>query len=169
MLARSSDGGNSWREWVISDKRFKPKPIVGGPSSYQGDHISLIANRNKLHAFWMDDRTGLYQIWSAVIELSLVGAAEEAPSKPFGFQIFQNYPNPFNPSTTIEYSVASEQFVELSVYDLLGRKVAVLVNGTQPAGLHSIHFDASSLSSSVYFYELRSGTAKLTKKLLYLK
>jgi hypothetical protein len=77
---------------------------------------------------------------------------------PTEFSLEQNYPNPFNPETVIKYTVAKESFVNLSVYDVLGQKVAELVNETTKAGRHEVNFDASHLSSGVYFYKLSTGS-----------
>ncbi|MEP1306109.1 MAG: endonuclease [Balneola sp.] len=81
----------------------------------------------------------------------------------------QNYPNPFNPSTVITYKLRSSQSVSLAVYDQLGRRVAQLVNGKQSNGTHQLTFDASGLSSGVYFYRLKTETSLITKKMLLIK
>jgi Secretion system C-terminal sorting domain len=81
----------------------------------------------------------------------------------------QNYPNPFNPKTTLEYAIASRQFVSLKVYDLLGGEIAVLVNEEKPAGEHIVELDASQLSSGIYFYRLRAGSYVKTKKMIVMK
>ncbi|MCL5028721.1 MAG: T9SS type A sorting domain-containing protein [Bacteroidetes bacterium] len=88
------------------------------------------------------------------------------------FQLFQNYPNPFNPTTTIKYSIPAAQKdsnVSLTVYDILGNKVAELVNEEKPAGNYEIKFDASKLSSGVYFYTLNAGNYSGSKKIILLK
>lgn len=81
----------------------------------------------------------------------------------------QNYPNPFNPSTTISYQMDSPQTVTLTVYDQLGRKVSVLSNGRMSSGKHWVTFDASDLSSGLYFYRLRTESSVLTRKMLLIK
>jgi hypothetical protein len=81
----------------------------------------------------------------------------------------QNYPNPFNPVTTIKYQIPSEGLVELKVYNVLGEEVAALVNEIKNAGNYIVTFDASSLSSGVYLYEIKAGEFKSTKKLLLMK
>jgi len=81
----------------------------------------------------------------------------------------QNYPNPFNPSTNISFSVPHSEFVNLSIYDILGRKVSELVNQNLNAGTHNYDFDASYLSSGVYVYKLIVGVKTVTKKMLLLK
>lgn len=88
---------------------------------------------------------------------------------PHIFELHQNYPNPFNPVTVIRYALPADGYVELSVYDALGRKVAGLVNGHMQAGEHRVQFDASCLSSGVYYYELRAGDLKLTKKMILIE
>ncbi len=81
----------------------------------------------------------------------------------------QNYPNPFNPTTGIRFELPSSQFVNLAVYDLLGRRVAMLVNEDMSAGSHFVNFDASALSSGVYVYRLEAGGQVLTRKMTLLK
>ena len=86
-----------------------------------------------------------------------------------GFTLEQNYPNPFNPLTTIRYSLPSEGSVELTVFDVFGSKIETLINQRQPAGNYSIDFNASHLSSGIYFYRLSAGNLSQTKKLILLK
>ncbi|RNC83338.1 MAG: T9SS C-terminal target domain-containing protein [Balneola sp.] len=81
----------------------------------------------------------------------------------------QNYPNPFNPVTTINYTIKDRSEVSIDVYNLLGRKVASLVNGVKEPGTYSVNFDASNLSSGIYIYELRSGTTVLKEKMTLIK
>ena len=88
---------------------------------------------------------------------------------PTGFYVSQNYPNPFNPSTAISYQLSANSFVTLKVYDVLGREVAMLVNGKQSAGYHEVTFDAAKLSSGVYFYRISVGKFSSVKKLVVIK
>jgi len=85
------------------------------------------------------------------------------------FFIEQNYPNPFNPSTKIKYGIAKAGNVEISVYNILGSKVASLVNGFKPAGTYSVNFDASKLSSGIYFYKITANGFVQTKKMILEK
>lgn len=88
------------------------------------------------------------------------------PSTP---ELSQNYPNPFNPSTTINYGVPQTGQVNLEVYNVLGQKVSTLVNTNQRAGRYSINFDASNLSSGMYFYRLQTAGKVLTEKMMLIK
>ena len=88
---------------------------------------------------------------------------------PKQYALQTNYPNPFNPVTTIAYSLPKESNVSLFVYDLLGKQVAAVVNGKQPAGDYSVAFDASRLASGVYMYRLQAGSFVQTKKMVLMK
>lgn len=88
---------------------------------------------------------------------------------PKTFELSQNYPNPFNPSTTITYQIPVASKVKLEVYDLLGKKVATLVNAPQEAGLYDFTLNANMLSSGVYFYRLQAGSFVQTKKMMLVK
>ena len=88
---------------------------------------------------------------------------------PNSYSLYQNYPNPFNPSTTIFYSVKNEENVTIKVYDVLSNEVDVLVNERKSAGSYSVTFDASNLSSGIYFYRLTAGNFTETKKLILMK
>jgi hypothetical protein len=85
------------------------------------------------------------------------------------FVLFQNYPNPFNPSTIINYSLPVPGQVTLRVLDILGREVATLVNEQKEVGTHTIKFDASNLTSGIYFYQITAGKYSETRKLILQK
>jgi hypothetical protein len=88
---------------------------------------------------------------------------------PIHLSLAQNFPNPFNPTTTIVYSLSNREFVELSVFDLLGRKTATLASGVTEPGEHRITFDAGGLPSGVYFYRLRTRDFEQTRKFVLLR
>ncbi len=85
------------------------------------------------------------------------------------FELAQNFPNPFNPSTVISYQLSTTSLVRLDVFDMLGRRVTTLVNEAQPAGTHSVLFNAATLASGVYFYRLQAGNNVATKKMMLVK
>lgn len=88
---------------------------------------------------------------------------------PGSFSLYQNYPNPFNPATQIIFDLPESGLTKLAVYDILGREVNVLLNGFKPAGKYTVSFDASGLSSGIYFYTLQSGKVKMTRKMILSK
>jgi hypothetical protein len=88
---------------------------------------------------------------------------------PKTFNLSQNYPNPFNPVTKIEYAVPNDVKVTLKIYDVLGREVNVLVNEVKKAGYYSVEWNGSSLSSGIYFYQMKAGDFVAVKKMMMIK
>jgi hypothetical protein len=84
-------------------------------------------------------------------------------------QLFQNYPNPFNPSTTIEFVLPKPEYVELKVFNMLGREVASLISNNMSAGVHQYQFNGSDLASGIYYYQLIAGDYMGVKKMILLK
>lgn len=100
---------------------------------------------------------------------TVVVSVDEIENIPYEFTLEQNYPNPFNPVTIIQYAIGSRQFVTLKVFDILGNEIATLVNEEKNAGNYEINFDASGLTSGIYFYTLTSDNFTETKKLVLMK
>lgn len=90
-------------------------------------------------------------------------------SAPTEFKLFQNYPNPFNPETKIEYLLPEARQVRLAIYDVLGQEIRTLINDMEEAGYKSVDFDATGLSSGVYFYSLRADRSVEVRKMLISK
>ncbi len=119
----------------------------------------------------------IYRLANPVTEIR----AEE--NIPVTFMLYQNYPNPFNPTTTIKYSIpvgdatrlaigqdfASPTFVNLKIYDALGREIATLVNERKSPGTYAVTFNAEGLSSGVYYYKIQAGDFAMTRKMILLK
>ncbi len=139
------------------------------PLTYASDQVPdtcliqiFIVNQGAVHAgstFLVDD-------------LSLGGTATSAEAEgevPAKYNLSQNYPNPFNPSTTISYDLPLRSHVSLAVYNTLGQQLVQLVNEEVEAGRHEVKFDATGLSSGVYFYRLQAGSVVVTKKMSLLK
>lgn len=113
-----------------------------------------------------------YTISSAGQPVTLNMTTDEKSSVaelPVAFSLSQNYPNPFNPETLIRYSLPEKVHVNLAVYNLLGQKVAVLMNDEQAPGHHEVIFDASRLSSGIYIYRLQAGNYTSTKQMTLIK
>ena len=89
--------------------------------------------------------------------------------QPDGFQLFQNYPNPFNPSTVISYQLPVPGYVNVVIYNSLGQKLQMLVNEKQESGMHSVKFDASHLTSGVYYYKLQVGNRVQIRKMALIR
>jgi protocatechuate 3,4-dioxygenase beta subunit len=116
-------------------------------------------------------------ITSAGWKVQIPMGVEENIAIPKEYALMQNFPNPFNPTTMIRYALPSYSKVSLKIYDVLGREVATVVNEEQPAGWREVRWDASSISSGIYFYRItalqkdgaRAGSFVETKKLMFLK
>ena len=100
---------------------------------------------------------------------NVTNVAVEDDVVPGSFALQQNYPNPFNPATAIEYTVPATSKVRLEVFDILGRSVAVLVNGEQAVGTYTVRFDAARLASGLYLYRLTAASKVQVKTMLLLK
>ncbi len=103
------------------------------------------------------------------ITLDPVSVEQINSAIPQDFALEQNYPNPFNPTTTIKYSIPEVSYVELIVFDILGKEVATLVNEEKPAGNYSVDLYATKFASGIYFYKLQAGTFFQTKKMILIK
>ncbi|GIV45288.1 MAG: hypothetical protein KatS3mg036_0106 [Ignavibacterium sp.] len=103
--------------------------------------------------------------------LNIVTDVEDEKQVPTEFSLEQNYPNPFNPSTKIKYVIPNgvRNLVTLKIYDILGNEVATLVNEEKPAGIYEVEFNASQLSSGIYFYKINAGSFSDTKKMILIK
>ncbi|HEY3293987.1 MAG TPA: T9SS type A sorting domain-containing protein [bacterium] len=117
----------------------------------------------------------LWESWRVALdihtgEVVVPNAVRPAPAVTAeGFALLPNFPNPFNPSTTVPFVLPKSAHVDLKVYDVVGREVATLVNGTLPAGAHSARFEANHLPNGIYFCRLHAGPQMLTRKVLLLK
>ena len=173
FLSRSDDGGNNWNDYLISDHRFKPKAVGGvAGAGNQGDNIGMTSANGKILPLWMDDHTGVYQVWMAVIDYTTIGVKNISSEIPSLFDLKQNYPNPFNPETRIVFHVPAEisnEKIELNVYDILGNKIRTLINKKLTQGIYEAVFDGTNLPSGIYLYRLNADTYSQTKKMVLVK
>ena len=100
---------------------------------------------------------------------STIGITNISSEMPDGYTLSQNYPNPFNPSTNLEFGISKSGFVSLKIFNTLGKEVATLVNENLSAGTYKYSFDASGLTSGIYFYTLTAGEFTETKRMLLVK
>jgi ligand-binding sensor domain-containing protein len=156
-----------------------------GNPTYQGVYLSTDSGRS-----WSGVNTGLVDssvfalavngnslfagtseagVWRRPLSEMITSVENWSSELPREFRLLQNYPNPFNPSTNIKYELQRSSEVRLTVYDMLGREVSVLVNEKKDAGVHEVKFDGTGLSSGVYFYRLTAGSFTQTRKLVLMK
>ena len=114
------------------------------------------------------DAAGKKAIGAGIV-LGTTSIADRREGVPSQFELGQNYPNPFNPATVISYALPAALNVNLSVFNVLGEVVAVLVDGRQSAGYHQAAFEGAGLASGVYFYRLKAGDYVSTKRLLLVR
>jgi hypothetical protein len=103
------------------------------------------------------------------VRLIATGVADDDPGLSRSFRLLQNYPNPFNPSTTIRFGLPYPSFITLTVYDILGRQVAQLLNERRQAGYHDVMFRSDGLAGGVYFYRMKAEDFVASNKLLLLR
>ncbi len=112
-------------------------------------------------------------LYSAIANVTInpqgVTSVNESSTIPENFVLSQNYPNPFNPETTIKFSIPTQQFVSLKVYDILGNEVATLVSEVKQAGNYQVKLNGANLSSGIYFYSLKAGNFTKTLKMTLIK
>jgi len=106
---------------------------------------------------------------TTAVDVKSVDVKSEEMVIPNEFVMNQNYPNPFNPTTRITYQIPELSFVTLKVFDVLGNEIKTLVNEEKPVGYYEIKFDASSLASGIYIYQLHAGSFIETKKMILLR
>jgi len=176
--------------WVSQGDSAAAKPIMPiGQGEYfgyssdvlQGDITSFCTLCQTTYRYpgvslWEYNQISHQYVWEEYTAAWQPSAVPPAHPIPTTIRLSQNYPNPFNPSTVIEYTVGGVRLqesgvrdVRLVVYDILGREVAVLVNERKPPGIYEVRFDASGLSSGVYFYRLTVGNFVETRNMVVLK
>ena len=150
--------------WIVNTIIHQWQWTRGDPSTY----ANRLAANDFYGASQTDDDECYYDdYWIGDNPVSVKPEDQEAIS--VNFNLEQNYPNPFNPSTSIKYSVPESGNIRLSVFNIVGEEVAVLVDGFSQAGFYEVTFDASNLSTGVYLYKLQSANSVQTKKMMLLK
>lgn len=170
FLSRSTDGGFTWTDYRVSDKRFKPTPVSGaGGQGNMGDNLGITSGNGKLYPVWMANYTGKFQTWSAIVDYTTIGIQQIGTEIPRTYSLSQNYPNPFNPSTKIKFTIPENENALLTVYNALGEEVAVLFHGFLKAGIYETNWNALNEPSGIYFYRISSGNYSETKRMVLVK
>lgn len=190
-VARTGDGGTSWEVF--------PSPATGWGNSFgfspgnparawMTDNLKLyfsadtgrtwtqqlsfggrdIAFTDLYHGWMLGDNGTLYYTATGG-QGPAASVTVRSPNTVAGFALSQNYPNPFNPTTTIRVELPRASQVNLSVCDVLGREVCVLINERRDAGVYEVRFDGSNLASGVYFYRLTAGDNAASKKMIVVR
>lgn len=162
-LAQDDDGGYDWHskiEYVVPTDGNYYFLVIGEDAHVEPR--SQTSNRVR------DPARGEYKF--AITKKVSVGTAnEEELTNVYEFRLDQNYPNPFNPATTIRYQIGKQANVSLEVFNILGQKVATLVNAKQIPGMYHVSFDAHSLATGMYIYRLQAGDKVQINKMLLIK
>jgi len=163
-------------EFQMALKGLKIEPVAGTKIGLEAqiDDNDDGKVRRAIGKWWLEAGDYSWQVpghWGTAKLGALIPTdVQEAPAQiAENFQMAQNYPNPFNPVTTIAYTLKSGGKVRLAVYDLMGKEVALLVDGVQNAGTHQIKFSAEKLNSGIYFYKLQTADRVFTNKMTLMK
>ena len=161
-VARSTDGGETFHNYLVSNAAFETSK-----DEFLGDYINIIAYNGKAYAVWTQTNQFGRNIVLAKIDESTLDVTDHKIIT--NFSLYQNYPNPFNPATIISYNIPEKSFISLKIYDVLGNEIRVLVNEEKPSGFYEEEFNASGLTSGIYFYKLNTGKYSDVKKMILLK
>ena len=175
-LAGSSSGLITYSYWDVQTTGIS---AGAGDGSTDLSTAFALATNQMTGLSALEHMSGLdfEQVWSTSQDYPVLqwqdngqtGTSLELESLPNQLALGQNWPNPFNSQTIISYSLPGSMSVRLSVYDVLGRQVGLLVNKVQPAGLHEVRWDASGMSSGVYVYRLEAGGQSVTRNMMLLQ
>jgi hypothetical protein len=163
-LLRKKEGESAWTEVASyqTDNALRSLNALNGASYSFTDKTPLEVGKSydyQLRETGFDGQVATLETVTLTVRFNV---ARE-------YELAQNYPNPFNPTTTIRYQIPTAETVSLKVYDVLGKEVATLVSGRQEAGNYAVPFNASGLSSGMYFYQLQAGSFVETRKMMLVK
>lgn len=160
-IAKSSDGGETFENILISESSFYPDNPY-----FFGDYNNITAHNGQVRPTWTRADGAFLSIWTAIVDIS-TDMAEPQEQMPFSLE--QNYPNPFRESTYLAYKIRRPSVVTLSVYDVFGRRVAVLINNkSKEAGKYIKQFNATdyNIPSGVYYFTLQIGNIVEKQKMI---
>jgi len=165
-MARSTDGGNTFENYEVTDSSFTPNT-----GAFLGDYIGIIAFNDTVRPAWMAINGNSLSIWTALIDNNIPLGIDKVNSGSGNspIQLLQNSPNPFYQTTNIKFKLGKTENVDLAVYDLLGKKVATLYeNEVFSEGEHSYVFNATqyNLKQGVYYYSLNCNEYHHTCKMI---
>ena len=165
LVDLSTDGGSTWSNlvtWTTSHRSSHEIIQLPTAANKAAVKIRFTAIQPSWDWWWVIDNI-------CIKGYLLVGVGNSNSNVPKTYSLSQNYPNPFNPVTRISFELPKQGFVNLKVYDILGKEVKTLVNEVRGAGSYSVDFNASEFSTGVYFYRLESNGFTDTKKMMLIK
>ena len=165
-LARSTDGGETFSNFKVSQTSFTPTSSV-----FFGDYTNVSAYGGKVYPIWMRLDGSALSVWTAIVNDTVATGVVQETGHATSFALYQNFPNPFNPSTMIRFNVSTQEHVSLKLFDVLGREVATLIDGVVDPGEHTVVFNAwdYQISSGTYFYRMTAGSFSETKRCVLLQ
>ena len=171
LLAALGDSGNDLLlvELTKADSNYTAHVTQLAHNFLSPLGIELVDNKLYVMETGLNYNNNSPKLYEVTLPADNSTAVETQKSIPQSFRLYQNYPNPFNPATTINYTVPKMSFVTLKVYNILGQKIATLVNGEKQAGEYEVGFDGSNLTSGVYIYKMQAGSFSDVKKFVLMK
>ncbi len=162
-IARSVDGGETFQNFMVSETPFLPSSSV-----FFGDYTNITAFDGMVRPIWTRLQNGSLSVLTAIVDIS-VGIEEQKQKTTEPFTVQSNYPNPFKESTAIAFKINKPSVVNLKVYDVMGKEVAVVIDNKKLArGKYIEHFNAVNynLTSGIYYFVLRAGDFVKTQKIV---
>lgn len=169
---KSTDGGSTWTNPVLLETNASMDFRYPGIAEFNPNNnfVDVVYQQDpQPGSSAFSDNAPISRAQLLHRRLSTLSAGGDRTKTAMAYRLEQNYPNPFNPTTNISYVLPKAENVSLKVYDVLGREVATLVNEVKAAGAYTVPFNASNLSSGVYFYKLQAGSFVQTKKMMLVK
>jgi len=168
VFVYAMDSRNQIFTFAVTDKngKFVMDGITPGKYNIVTDMVDYQSSVQNLTVDYNNSISHTLAISISPSGVTDVAASENIPT---GYNLLQNYPNPFNPSTVISFEVVKNGLVSLKVFDVLGNEVRTLVNEVKSPGKYNVNFNASHLSSGVYYYQIKAGEFTATKKLVLMK
>jgi len=183
----TGDGGNTWNHVAVGNRLFdvgfmnrdhgwiscgggRIQQTTDGGTTWTQTATGLDGDLRRVKVIPGEKVVFLLGTNNVLLRADVItGIRERGGAAPDRYALLQNYPDPFNPTTRIPFALPRETIVNLSVYDLLGREVKVLLDGRLAAGYHEILFDAGDLPSGVYFYRLTSPGLSVTRRMAIIR
>ena len=167
ILTFIDDGATS----VTNTAYYPPWSYLAGPEVTMGNFGSTNIQGNWILSIadGAAGDQGTLLGWGLRFNDAVTGTEPISSNIPDRFRLYQNYPNPFNPATTIKFDIPKNTFVNITLFDILGREVRKLVNENRTAGTYEVRFDATDLASGTYFYRIEAGSFTDVKKMILIK